>query len=385
MDTDHRRTGTGKRVLVICQLDRYANGLKPVAIEQFLRARGHHVEVEDTYYLSRASRSRSSFARKLPSLRPRKACIYVTEAAALLLTRRWRLGRRFLSYYFLLAELRLRSAVLASSLPLDSFDLVICETPYDAGVLRHRTSASTLYDCPAPWADELRYEGRLTDRQHSALKSLERDIFESVDHLAFHWESYSHYALERYGISGRNLMKLNFGCVRSDKRVRFADPPRIVYVGNISAGFNNTPLLSRLAAVYPHIDVFGGPPPKAALGLNYLGYAPSLDVLSDYQLGLVTCTRDPLRQYGFSSKHLQYLSYGLPVLVPAWRRYLELLQGSVPYTEQSFLSVVESFRSESVWEAASNAAYEQARRLDWEETLRPLQDLLAVAEPTTAR
>jgi len=377
MDNDDRHMGSGKRVLVICQLDRYANGLKPVAIEQFLRKRGHDVQLEDTYYLSRATSSRSSFARKLPSLQPRKACIYLTEAAALLLTRRWRLGRRFLSYYLLRAELRLRGAVLASSLPLDSFDLVICETPYDAGILTHSMSASTLYDCPAPWADELRYDGRLTQRQQSALRSLERDIFESVDHLAFHWESYAHYALERYGISGHNLMQLNFGCVPSGKRARFADPPRLVYVGNLSAGFNDTPLLSRLAARYPHIDVFGGPPPDPALGLNYLGYAPSLDVLADYQLGLVTCTKDPVREYGFSSKHLQYLSYGLPVLVPAWRRYLDLLQGSVPYTEESFLSVVETFTSESVWQAASDDAYEQARRLDWEETLRPLEDLLA--------
>ena len=47
-----------KRVLVICQLDQYANGLKPRAIEQFLRKRGHDVRIVDTYYLSRASSSK---------------------------------------------------------------------------------------------------------------------------------------------------------------------------------------------------------------------------------------------------------------------------------------------------------------------------------------
>ena len=377
MATGNRHRASGKSVLVICQLDRYANGLKPVAIEQFLRKRGHEVRLVDTYYLSRASSSRSSFARKLPSLRPRKTCLYATEMASLLLTRRWRLGRRLLSYHFLLADYRLRSAILASSLPLDAFDLVICETPYDAGVLTRSTSASTLYDCPAPWADELHYDGRLTKRQHAALRRLERQLFESVDHLAFHWESYTRYVLERYGISGRNLLTLNFGCTPSANRAQFVDPPRVIYLGNLSASFNDTPLLARLAALYPDIDVYGGPPPDPGLGLNYLGYAPSLDVMRQYQLGLVTCSKDALRRDGFSSKHLQYLTYGLPVLVPAWRRHLDLLQGSIPYTEETFRSVIEAFKSERLWQAASDDAYDQARRLDWEETLRPLENLLA--------
>jgi hypothetical protein len=371
------RRGTSKRVLVVCQLDRYANGLKPVAIEQFLRKRGHDVRLVDTYYLSRASSSRSSFACKLPSLRPRKFALYATEAMSLLLTRRWRLGRRHLSYHLLVADHRLRSAILASSLPLDAFDLVICETPYDAGVLTRSTSASTLYDCPAPWADEVYYDGRLSGSQHAKLRGLELKLFESVDYLAFHWESYTRYVLEHYGISGHNLLTLNFGCIPSSSRARFMDPPRVVYLGNLSAGFNDTPLLARLAAQYPHIDVYGGPPPDPGLGLNYLGYAPSVDVLQQYQLGLVTCSKDKLRREGFSSKHLQYLTYGLPVLVPAWRRHLDLLRGSVPYTEQTFRSVIDAMSDHRLWQTTSDEAYGQALQLDWEETLGPLEDLLA--------
>jgi hypothetical protein len=100
-------------------------------------------------------------------------------------------------------------------------------------------------------------------------------------------------------------------------------------------------------------------------------------VLREYQLGLVTCTDDELRRQGFSAKHLQYFSYGLPVLVPAWRQHLDLLRGSVPYTEQTFRSVIDEMSSQKRWQAASDEAYDQALRLDWEETLRPLEDLLA--------
>jgi hypothetical protein len=375
--TGERPNGNSKRVMVICQLDRYANGPKPVAIEQFLRKRGHEVCVEDTYYLSRASSSRSSFARKLPSLRPMKSLLYATELALLLLTRRWTLGRRVLSYHLLVADHRLRSSILRSSLPLDDFDLVICETPYDAGVLTHRTSASTLYDCPAPWADELYYDGRLSGRQHAKLRRREMQVFEGVDHLAFHWESYTRYVLEQYGISGRNVLALNFGCNPSIDRAQFAEPTRVVYLGNLSAGFNDTPLLARLAALYPHIDVYGGPPPDPGLGLNYLGYAPTLDVLRKYQLGLVTCSKDALRRDGFSSKHVQYLAYGLPVLVPAWRRHLDLLRGSLPYTEETFLSVIDTMNDEKRWQTASDEAYDQSQCLDWERTLLPLDELLS--------
>jgi hypothetical protein len=372
--------GYGKRVLVICQLDQYANGVRPLMIEQFLRKHGHDVRLVDTYYLSRASSSRSSFASKLPNPRPRRAALYATEAASRLLTRRWGFGRRLLSYHLLVADRRLRSAILASSLPLDAFDLVICETPYDAGVLTRPTSASTLYDCPTPFADELAFEGRLTDRQHHRLRAWETSLFESVDHLTFFWESYAQYAISSYAISGRNLMTLNYGTEPAPARARFEAPPRIAYIGSLGSRFINLDLLARLSRAYPHIDVFGGPPPNPRLGLHYRGYA-SAEVLRDYQLGLVTCTDDELRRQGFSAKHPLYLSYGLPVLVPAWRRHLDLLRGSVPYTAQTFPSVIDEMNNQKRWQAVSDEAYDQSRRLDWNETLRPLQDLLAVGIP----
>ncbi|WLW50652.1 glycosyltransferase [Streptomyces sp. YU58] len=377
MTTASPRTRAGKRVLVICQLDAYANGVKPAAIERFLRQRGHDARLVDTYHLSRWARAPGPFGGRLPAPDPRKFALYLTEAASVVLTRRWGFGRRHLSYYLLVADHRLRRAILKRTLPLDDFDLVICETVYDAGVLACARSARTLYDAPAPWADEVFFDGRLSARQHAKLRRLETGILESVDHLALHWESYARYAVERYGISGRNLMPLNFGCTPAHQRAEFADPPRVVYLGNTSAGFNDPSLLARLSAQYPHIDVFGGPPPDPALGLNYLGYAPSLDVLSNYQLGLVTCSKDPLRRDGFSSKHVQYLSYGLPVLVPSWRRHLDLLRGSVVYTEEAFRSAVEGMSDERRWQSASDEAYAQAQRLSWDETLRPLEQLLS--------
>jgi hypothetical protein len=366
---------TRRRVLIVCQLDGYANGVRPGQIEAFVRKWGNDVRLVDTFSLSRASSSRRSFANKLPRPGFRRAALYAIELASLLFTRRWGFGRRHLSYYLLVADCRLRASLLASLLPLDDFDLVICETPHDAELLEVPTSAATLYDCPTPWADELYFEGRLTQRQHVRLRRREAALFESVDHLAFHWESYARYAVDRYGVNGRNLITLNWGCTPAAQRVEFDSPPRIVYFGSLGGRSLDLPLLSRLSKTYPHIDVYGGPRPDPSLGLNYLGYAPPA-VLQRYQLGLITSTDDELRLYGFSAKHPQYLAYGLPVLVPASRRYLELLRGSVPYDEQTFPAVVDALSDRDEWQRMSDEAYAQAQRLAWDETLRPLKVLL---------
>ena len=169
---------------------------------------------------------------------------------------------------------------------------------------------------------------------------------------------------------------LNCGCTPSPQRASFADPPRVAYLGSLSSRFVNLPLLSRLSKLYPHIDVFGGPPPDPALGLNYCGWAPPA-VLDKYQMGLITCTEDELRKEGFSAKHLHYISYGLPVLVPAWRRHMDLLRGSVAYDESTFASVIASLSNAEEWQRWSDESYAQANRLTWDRTLQPLEDMLA--------
>jgi hypothetical protein len=374
LSTLGERDARRKRILIVCQLDGYANELRPIEIQRFLRSHGHDVQLANTYYLSRASKARDSLRNKLPSLRPKRMLLYAIEAASLVLTRRWGFGRRHLSFYSLVGDYYLRRSILGSSLDLDNFDLVICESPHDAGVLTVTRSARTLYDCPTPWADEIYYEGRLTGRQHRRLRRMESRLYESVDQLAFYWQSYARYAVRQYGISGRNILTLDFGCTPAEKRADFKDPPRVIYLGSLSSRFIDLPLLSRLSRIYPHIDVYGGPPPDPKLGLNFLGYAhPS--ILQAYQLGLITCTRDELRRDGFSAKHLHYLAYGLPVLAPAWRRHMELLRGTIAYDEDSFLEVIQALSDEQEWRRRSDEAYAQAQRLAWTETLQPLDDL----------
>jgi hypothetical protein len=362
----------GRRVVVLGQLDGYANGVRPVQVARFLRARGHDVRLVDTYRLSRASAEAGTRGARLPAVRPAAVALYAVEAAGVVLRRSG--SRRRLSYPLLKAEVRLRRRLLRATLDLTGVDLLVAETPHDAAVLAG-AGVRTLYDCPTPWADELWYEGRLTRGQHARLRRWEIGLFEAVDNLAFHWESYGRYAREHYRISGANLVTLNWGCTPTG-RARAAEPARVVYLGSLSSRFIDLPLLARLSRAYPHLDVYGGPPPDPALGLRYRGHADPA-VLRDYQFGLVTCTDDPLRRDGFSAKHLHYLAAGLPALVPSWRRSARDLAGSLPYDEGSFLTVLARHSSAADWQRASDAAYAQARELTWDRTLAPLASLLA--------
>ena len=369
-----RPGGTGKRVLIVGELDGYANGQKPVEIEQYLRRRGHDVRMANAYYLGRASDKKGSIASKLPAPAPRKLALWLVQLASLLFTRRWAWGRRRLSYPLIRADLHLRRKILASELPLDDVDMVVDMHPADSELVFEPSAARKLYDCQTPWADELYFEGMLTERQHRRLQAREARVMEAADLLSYAWETYAQYSVEHYGISGHNFCQLNWGCRTSRRRVRFRDPPRIVFLSSLSSRFINLPLLARLSKLYP-IDVYGGPPPDPALGLNYLGWAdPS--VLLEYQIGLITISTDRLRRAGFSAKNLEYIAHGLPVLVPAWRRDMHLIRGSISYTEETFLAVLERLRDEREWQRVSDEAYTQAEELAWDEVLAPLDKAL---------
>jgi hypothetical protein len=314
---------------------------------------------------------------RVPSWRPLRTALFFAEVLLWAIARFPPLRQR-LSYYCYAAELSLRRRILRRPVAAVAADLVVCEVPQDSEALLDVADACTLYDCPTPWADELYDEGRLTARQWPRMRVRERTVLEATDHLCYFWRTYGWYVRDRYPVRTPNLRVLDYGCRPGASRATFGRPLRIVYMGSLSSRFINLPLLARLAQLYPHIDVYGGPAPDPALGLRYLGPAPP-SVLTDYQLGIITCTTDELRCEGFSAKHLEYLGAGLPVLVPRWRRHLDLLRGSIGYDEESFLATIEVLSDPATWQAAADAAHRQATELTWERTLEPLDRIATQA------
>jgi len=172
--------------------------------------------------------------------------------------------------------------------------------------------------------------------------------------------------------NGNNFLPITYGTHKKTLQARYSEQPRIIFLGYLGGYWVNLPLLSRLCKLYPNLDVYGGPEPAASLGINYKGYAPSTDVIAEYQFGLITISDDELRQHSFSSKHLEYISYGLPVLTPAWRQDAALDDSSIYYTADNFIEQVERASTREAWESLHAAALRDAARFSWDNALKAL-------------
>jgi hypothetical protein len=248
----------------------------------------------------------------------------------------------------------------------------------DASFVRCRRLARVqILDLPVPFAEELFYSNEIDAAGFKRIRELEMETYREADYLSFHWHTYTDFVrANKY--DGSNFVPLTYGTHRKTLRAHYSNMPRIVFLGVLDGHWVNVPLLERLCALYPAIDLYGGPRPPAKLVDNYRGYAPSLDVLAEYQFGLVTISDDPLRRSSFSSKHLEYISYGLPVLTPEWRPDAVLERSSIYYSEENFLEAVEKYHDKDMWTAKSYEALELSKSLTWTEALRPLGELLGI-------
>jgi hypothetical protein len=238
-----------------------------------------------------------------------------------------------------------------------SFNVVICETELDAYVFTKDIKCLKILDLAAPLADELYFGGKLFGFMYRKLKNIEVRVYRKSDYLTFHICNY-----------GCNLEPIA-------KKAKYSYPPKIVFLGNLDGPWNNLALLSELSKLYP-IDVYGGPKPSEKYHLNYKGYAPSTDIVSKYQFGLITITKDKLRKSSFSSKHLKYMSYGLPVFTPDWRKDKRLKKVSISYNEKNFLNRVSKYSDKTRWQRMSNMCYKQAKEWQWNLTLKPLLEII---------
>jgi hypothetical protein len=362
------------KVLIICAPDAFANGLYPKEAAKYLGTKGCEVEIYPTTHLSR--KGQVGLEAVLPGLHPRQLALYFMEAVHVLADR---LGGTFqraaLSATFR-RVIKLRGAILRAKLADSSYDLIICEHNLDnAFVEGDRIAPTQVLHLPSPFAEELFFGDKISARAFKKFKTYDAELYAKADHVGFHWHTYTKY-VKRTKYDGSNLdINLPFGVEPQDKRAKFQGPPRIVFLGLLSGYWVNVPLLKRLCELYPHIDIYGGPR-LTELGDNYKGYAPTTDVLEEYQFGLVTVSDDPLRRNSFSSKQLRYYSYGLPVLSPNWRHDSVLDEAALLYDEKSFVDLVNSYSDEEKWRELSDKALKIAQQYDWEEVLRPLDALI---------
>lgn len=218
----------------------------------------------------------------------------------------------------------------------------------------------------------------------------EWEIFEASDLILSPHDVFSNYLLsefDRDGVLARRLLTVRLGCEPPSRVATYSDSPRIVYAG--SYYYIQDPIfLSTVAARSPApVDCFGPSDPNRAFlpaRLNYKGYAMDPDFLADYQVGLITVSRDRLRQFSPSTKFAYYFSFGLPVLFPEWMREGYCYPNcAVPYSEENFADQFRAISGKEVWNRMSAAALDEASHLTWAQVLRPLAVALSEARAGT--
>ncbi len=361
-----------KNIAIICNLDGFGNSVAPLGIKKYLEEKGHKVDLINTFYISRF-KINENIKFIIP---PSKVKIYFVIFLELLsfLAQNYILhGHKY--YNLLLLIMKVRSSILTDYFKKNHYDILICEDPIDSYFLLRYSDGIKIYHCQTPYADELYFGGQLLKKDYLKIKSLEINIYNCADYLSFPWESYAEYVKKYYNYQGKNIITLNNGTDIKSDRAKFIYPPKIVYFGYLGGYWINLPLISRLSKIYKNIDVYGYPPPDKKYGLNYKGYA-TMDILSNYQFGLISITKDRLRKEGFSAKHIDYLSYGLPVLTPEWRRDPLLESTSIYYSEDNFVQVINKYSQENEWKQMSEKGYESAKQMKWENVLKPLDTII---------
>ncbi len=280
--------------------------------------------------------------------------------------------------YPLLAEMKVRGKVIADYLRKRSHDIVICQNPQDMiCLLDKKVNRVGIYDAPTIYSEEIRNLGTYSSSEFKEIAKIEEEVFKFADGVTFHWQSFFNLA-RQLKKSITKPIKANWGCRKQKESCQYSKKPKIVYLGKLNASWINPPLLEKIQKTSPFpIKIFSYEEPDKRFGnLQFSGYLRNLNKLINYQYGLVTISDDRLRCQGFSAKHLLYLSYGLPVLCPEWRKDRILEPATIYYNEKNFNQMVKYFSQKQLWIEKHQAALALSKKLEWEKTIKPFVNQL---------
>ena len=326
-------------------------------LERFLRANEHDVVIFNDYYLGPHTRLQKRLQKLLG----------------------WRRGLQYREWF-----IRREFQILLNSVRRVRCDVIIAVEQGEI-LLHDLGEARKIFYANAPTGHEVYFQFARSPHPfdlEAYLTACAKEIayYQASDAVIFCWNTHAEY-IQEHVYKGNNIVRHpSLGWYGNDPqphRAKYSYPPLIAYVGLVTAYWNNAELLKRVVNSLPYsINFYGKYPVPAELGLRYQGFAESLDVLCQYQFGLHSATKDPVRRYGFASKLMTYLAYGLPAFSPEWQLVSHQLEGVIPYSEENIGSLLEELIDPNRWQELSNDAYKQAKHLEWGKVLAPLLDLL---------
>lgn len=338
-----------------------ATGVRGRAVKEFLESQGHRV-----HFVSPRPGALEKYRRQRLSLLSR--------------VRRRVLGRRTLPHVWeYLAD------ELEPKIRRGGYDVVIGRGPDLSWALTRPLDCVKILDTPNLLYLEAYHAWGSDTAEVEETYQKELRVWECVDHIVTHHSLLAAYFVANLPPAAAHLAPkvrvARMGCDPVRRTARFASPPRLVYAGSYYY-IQDPYLLAALSKVSPFpIDCYGASDPNRSFlpaWLNYKGFEPGIDFLADYQLGLITVSRDALRQHSPSTKFPYYFAHGLPVLFPEWMKEgYEYPDCAVPFRQDNFAEMVRSLADEGRWRRMSQAALARARDLSWDRVLQPLAPLIS--------
>lgn len=352
-----------KKAIIVSTIDNFANGVKPQELKRYLEKNGFDVDV-----LPGAHRtSKNDICDNMRLSKNKVRYLFVLVGLMVIKKIRNETIQLWVKSSINIMQFKEYGQITHARLKVLSPDLIICESNIDIGfVALDRIAKVQILDLPCPSAEELFFGNMITRRAYEKFKGTEVESYKNADALSFHWHTYSDY-VRKTKYDGNNIIDMGYGSYEKDNTASFSSDARVIFLGYLKGYWVNLDLLEKLCKAYPNIDVYGGPEPSKDLKINYKGYAPTLEVMADYQFGLTTITNDDLRKNSFSSKHLEYISYGLPVFTPSWRKDFKLDDSSIYYSDAEDFGVqLEKYSKAGEWQSKHNSALSTAKAMSWE-------------------
>jgi len=258
----------------------------------------------------------------------------------------------------------------------EKYDVVIAVETLFSYALTKDIGCLKIFSCESLEADERYYQDKNELEEIHKIREIECEIFDSSDYIIFPWETTEEY-VKKHIYDSKKLMTIKYGCYPTAKNPSYFYPVSIISMGSLRQYWSNKRLLSDLTEISPYIiDVYGKHKPENEYNINYKGFAKSQDIIYNYQFGLNTVSKDNFRKNHFSSRIINYLGYGLPVLFPDWQEFPKKLDGCISYNENNFIEKIEKYSDKNEWEKMCLKAKTQGIELNWDNTLIPLETLI---------
>lgn len=356
-------------IFMVNYLDGTANQERLLEVSNFIKKNGFETEIIDSQIL---------FEKNINNLSGLFICpiLFIKYRLSRFLFFKFRFSQ--LKPYLFYEEIILRGKFIKNYLNRNRAIIAISQYPKDFTCGLGRKKFKLILDIPTIYSEEIKTDNKLTTYLLKKIEKIEKKVFEQGNYVSFHWYSFLNFSKTINKKPDRNFV-LNWGCHSSKNITTFNKNPKIVYMGNLNSRWINYELLESIQneSINP-IDIYSYEKPDKSNyhSLKHKGFLKDINKISNYQFGLITFTDDDLRNNGFSAKHLTYLSYGLPVLCPEWRKDKLLEPATIYYSHKNFNQQIKKYSQKKNWDKKHLAAIKLAKELNWSQTLKPILPII---------